>query len=73
MPPPPSSEESLAERIKTKEVGEENVAERSRTGEITVRKFTWKELSQLNKPENAHVAVRGKVRFKQAFHLSLLS
>ena len=25
------------------------------------RKFTWKELSQLNRPENAHVAVRGKV------------
>lgn len=45
-------------------MGEESVSERSRTEEIPVRKFTWKELSQLNKPENAHVAVRGKVRFK---------
>lgn len=27
-----------------------------------VRKFTWKELSQLNRPHNIHVAVRGKVR-----------
>ena len=25
------------------------------------RKFTWKELSVLNKPENAHVAYNGKV------------
>jgi len=25
------------------------------------KKFTWKELSQLNTPETAHVAVRGKV------------
>ena len=25
------------------------------------RKFTWKELSQLNRRENAHVAYRGKV------------
>ena len=25
------------------------------------RKFTWKELSQLNNRENAHVAYRGKV------------
>ena len=25
------------------------------------RRFTWKELSLLNTPENAHVAVRGKV------------
>ena len=24
--------------------------------------FTWKELSKLNKPHNAHVAYRGKVR-----------
>ena len=27
-----------------------------------VRRFTWKELSTLNEPHNAHVAVRGKVR-----------
>ena len=26
-----------------------------------VRKFTWKELSQLNQRHNAHVAYRGKV------------
>ena len=26
-----------------------------------VRQFTWKELSQLNRRENAHVAYRGKV------------
>lgn len=26
-----------------------------------VPRFTWKELAQLNTPENAHVAVRGKV------------
>ena len=26
-----------------------------------LRKFTWKELSQLNGRHNAHVAVRGKV------------
>ena len=26
-----------------------------------VRRFTWKELSKLNRPHNAHVAVRGKV------------
>ena len=26
-----------------------------------VRRFTWQELSQLNEPHNAHVAVRGKV------------
>lgn len=25
------------------------------------RKFTWKELSKLNEPHNAHVAYRGKV------------
>ncbi len=25
------------------------------------RSFTWKELSKLNTPQNAHVAVRGKV------------
>lgn len=27
-----------------------------------VRRFTSKELSKLNEPHNAHVAVRGKVR-----------
>ena len=27
----------------------------------TIRKFTWKELSQLNQRHNAHVAYRGKV------------
>ena len=26
------------------------------------RRFTWRELSKLNRPHNAHVAVRGKVR-----------
>ena len=25
------------------------------------RKFTWKDLSKLNEPHNAHVAYRGKV------------
>ena len=25
------------------------------------RKFTWKDLSKLNKPHNAHIAYRGKV------------
>ena len=29
--------------------------------ERPVRQFTWKELSQLNRRENAHVAYRGKV------------
>lgn len=29
--------------------------------ESIVRRFTWKELSQLNTRENAHVAYRGKV------------
>ena len=29
-----------------------------------VRRFTWRELSKLNEPHNAHVAVRGKVRVK---------
>ncbi len=28
------------------------------------RRFTWKELSELNRPHNIHVAVRGKVRQK---------
>ena len=32
-----------------------------RTKGKPVRYFTWKELSTLNRPENAHVAVRGKV------------
>jgi hypothetical protein len=31
------------------------------SGGKPVRRFTWKELSKLNRPENAHVAVRGKV------------
>lgn len=26
-----------------------------------VRKFTWRDLSKLNKPHNAHIAYRGKV------------
>ena len=26
-----------------------------------VTKFTWEDLSKLNRPHNAHVAVRGKV------------
>ena len=29
-----------------------------------VRKFTWKELSKLNRRHNAHVAYRGKVRLQ---------
>ena len=32
-------------------------------GDKGVRKFTWKELSQLNQRHNAHVAYRGKVRW----------
>ena len=28
----------------------------------TVKRFTWREMSALNKPENAHVAYKGKVR-----------
>lgn len=30
----------------------------------SVRKFTWQELSRLNKRHNAHVAYRGKVSEK---------
>ena len=30
-----------------------------------VRRFTWRELSKLNEPHNAHVAVRGKVWHKR--------
>ena len=33
----------------------------SGSGSNPVRRFTWKELSQLNSRHNAHVAVRGKV------------
>ena len=33
--------------------------------ERPVRQFTWKELSQLNGRENAHVAYRGKVSLLQ--------
>ena len=29
------------------------------------RTFTWKELSKLNGRQNAHVAVRGKVAYRQ--------
>ena len=31
-----------------------------------VAKFTWEDLSKLNRPHNAHVAVRGKVRRKRS-------
>ena len=30
------------------------------------RKFTWQELSKLNERHNAHVAVRGKVRWERS-------
>lgn len=33
----------------------------SRNGDAAVRKFTWRELSKLNEPHNAHIAYRGKV------------
>lgn len=36
------------------------------------RKFTWEELSSLNKERNAHVAVRGKVRFRLQFYAPFL-
>ena len=35
-----------------------------------VRRFTWRELSQLNEPHNAHVAVRGKVRNSKFYLLN---
>ena len=40
---------------------EETSVQKGGQNERPVRRFTWKELSKLNKPENAHVAVRGKV------------
>ena len=46
MPPPPSFPMETGDK--------EGIAK-------PVKKFTWKELSLLNTPENAHVAVRGKV------------
>ena len=49
--PPPSGEDSSGH----------NRSE-GRIESTPVKKFTWKELSLLNTPENAHVAVRGKVR-----------
>jgi len=49
-PPPPSDGEVSTKPVSTK------LASKS------VKQFTWKELSRLNTPENAHVAVRGKVR-----------
>ena len=33
--------------------------------ERPVRQFTWKELSQLSRRDNAHVAYRGKVSLSQ--------
>ena len=43
----------------SEDIRESESAVRSASG---VRKFTWEELSKLNEPHNAHVAVRGKVR-----------
>ena len=54
MPPPPIEENGVAT---TSTSGSSS----SVAGGKPVRHFTWKDLSQLNKPENAHVAVRGKV------------
>ena len=53
MPPPPD-DEVVSASTSTGVPG-------GRGGKPILR-FTWKELSQLNRPENAHVAVRGKVR-----------
>lgn len=54
MPPPPTGENGVT-----------NTATGGNISSVTEKKpgrqFTWKELSQLNKPENAHAAVRGKV------------
>jgi len=36
------------------------------------RQFTWEELSSLNKEENAHVAVRGKVSLELRIHAPVL-
>ena len=36
------------------------------------RKFTWEELSSLNKEDNAHVAVRGKVRLELRIYAPVL-
>ena len=47
------------------EIGGSDRAVRSESAvrsEPGVRTFSWEELSKLNEPHNAHVAVRGKVR-----------
>ena len=36
------------------------------------RQFTWEELSSLNKEDNAHVAVRGKVRLELRIYAPVL-
>ena len=36
------------------------------------RQFTWEELSSLNEEDNAHVAVRGKVRLEFIIHAPVL-
>lgn len=57
MPPP---DDEVVSGV-TSTDGEGSVSDR--TSSKPVRRFTWKELSHLNRPENAHVAVRGKVTF----------
>ena len=37
------------------------------------RKFTWRELSKLNEPHNAHVAYRGKVSCRSTLRTNLLT
>lgn len=55
MPPP---EDGVATSASTSDSQESVAGEKNGK---PVRYFTWKELSRLNRPENAHVAVRGKV------------
>ncbi len=57
MPPPPSGPLGVEESSGKESSGKEF----SSTSKKPVKKFTWKQLSELNRPENAHVAVRGKV------------
>ena len=47
--------------------GSEGSSEGAVRSEPGVRKFTWEELSRLNEPHNAHVAVRGKVNCARLF------
>ena len=53
MPPPPDDDVMTS--------GNDETSMSGKSGGKPVRYFTSKELSQLNRPENAHVAVRGKV------------